>query len=54
MSAYGGLKSCRSRFQGYLETPISSFVVWSCFLVGDYSIPPKQELHRSLQIELRV
>ena len=27
----------------------SSFLVMTCFLIGDYNILPKRELHRSLQ-----
>ena len=28
----------------------SSFLVMTCFLIGDYKILPKKELHRSLQV----
>ena len=28
----------------------SSFLVMTCFLLGDYNILPKKELHRSLQV----
>ena len=32
-----------------LETPMYSFLAMTCFLMREYKIPAKKELHRSLQ-----